>query len=266
VTYENIIFEKLEGIATVTLNRPAVLNAVNYPLMSELRDAIDDAAKDAAVRVLILRGAGRAFSSGADIGEMDDLIGGWRKDPHAYIRHIREQEHSLLLSLRKIEKPTIASIRGYAVGVACGIALCCDMRVMSAEAVFGPTFVRIGLMPGDGDSALLPALVGYGHAMEYLLTGQYIDADAAFRMGLANRVVPADRLDDATNELAEKVLQTAPKAVAACKAALNRVLLPALQADLEFSVREQTLLKQTSDHKDALEAFLAKRHPVFAGR
>jgi enoyl-CoA hydratase/carnithine racemase len=264
--YENIIYEKANGIATITLNRPSVLNAVNYPMMAELGSAIASSDCDPSVRVVILRGAGRVFSSGADVKEMDDLVGDWKHDPHAYIRHIESKEHALLLALRKLEKPTIASIRGYAIGVASGMAMCCDMRVITDEAKFGLTFVRMGLVPGDGDLAMLPALVGYGHAMEYLLTGRYITAEDAYRMGLANRVAKAEELDTVTLELAEEVLQAAPRAVASVKTALNRVLLPALRADLEFSVRAQSLLKQTADCKEALIAFLEKRRANFIGR
>jgi enoyl-CoA hydratase/carnithine racemase len=267
MSYQNILYKKKDGIAAITFNRPKTLNAVTYPMMEEIKKAMDDAENDPSVRVLIFKGAGRAFSSGADVKEMDDVTAPMAKsDPHAYIKHIQSWEHSLLVAIRKFEKPTIAQVKGYAIGVACGMALCCDMRVVSEEAKFGPRFVKMGLVPGDGDSAMLTALVGFGHAMEYLLTGEYITAQDAYRMGLANRLVPLEQLEQATLELAQTLMDAAPRAVASVKVDLNRVLLPLLESDLEFSVRLQSLLKQTNDHKEALQAFLEKRKPKFTGR
>jgi len=225
--YNNIIYEKRDGIAKITLNRPRVLNAISYPMMEEIMKAMDEAEKDDSIMVLIIKGAGRAFSSGADYKEMDKQTAPLaREDPHAYIRHIQKWEHKLLVRIRKFEKPIIAAVHGYAIGVACGIALCCDMRVVSEDAKFGPRFVKLGLLPGDGESSMLPLLVGYGHAMEYLLTGEYIEAKDAYRMGLANRLVPLTQLDQATIELAQKLMEAPLRAVASAKAALNRVLLP----------------------------------------
>jgi enoyl-CoA hydratase/carnithine racemase len=266
MSYNNIIYDSKEGIAFITLNRPKVLNAISYPMMDEINKAMGVVEEDDSIRVLVFRGTGRAFSSGADYKEMDELVGNWQKDPHAYIRHIKKREHSLLLRLRRFQKPTIAEIKGYAIGVAMGMALCCDIRVVSEDAKFGPRFVKLGLLAGDGDCYLLPALVGYGHAMEYLLTGEFITAQDAFRMGLANRIVPIDKLEQTTLEVAKEFMDAAPRAVASTKEALNRVLVPALQADLDNVVQLQSMLKQTEDHPEALKAFLEKRKPKFKGR
>ena len=243
--FENIIYEIKDEIGTITLNRPKVLNAVNYPMMREIMQVLDSAEDDKKVRVIVLKGQGRAFSSGADFKEMDDLVERWKKDPHAYIKNIQQLEHTLLLRLKKFEKPTIAQVKGYAIGIASGIALSCDVRIVSEEAIFGPRFVRLGIMPGDGDTSMLPLLVGFGHAMEYLLTGQDIQAKDAYRMGLANRIVPIEKLDETTKEMAEKFLIAAPRAVASTKAAINSMFVPVVEAELAFSLRMQTPVSYT---------------------
>jgi enoyl-CoA hydratase/carnithine racemase len=265
MNYERIIYEKKNGIATITMNRPEVLNAINQAMMTEIMQAMNDAERDLSVLVLVFKGAGRAFSSGFDIKEMGELTELCQKDPHAYIRYLQEWEHTLMLRIRKFEKPTIAAVNGYAIGLAHGMALLCDMRVASMDAKFGPRFVKIGLVPGEGETFVLPALVGYGHAMEYLLTGEYITAEEAYRIGLANRIVPLEQLDQATQELAQKLMDASPIAVASVKAAMNRILMPALQTELEFSVRLLSLVKQTHDHKEAIQALREKRKPKYIG-
>lgn len=257
---ETIILEKRDSVAAVTLNRPQALNALNSLMMRELIETFGDIAKDDDARAVVITGAGKAFCAGADVKEMGAPEG--PMDTYEMMRRV----HKLILGIRSLEKPVIAAVNGYAVGLGCGIALACDIRIASENAIFGERFVRVGLMPGDGDTYLLPLLVGLGRASEFLFTGDDIDAKKAEQMGLVNRVVPPDQLKAVVWELASRLSKGASKAIAATKATMNRFILPALRADLEYSIYAQSRLFETEDHREALRAFREKRKPEFKGR
>ncbi|MGQ9723596.1 MAG: enoyl-CoA hydratase/isomerase family protein [Candidatus Jordarchaeum sp.] len=259
--YETIIYEKKNGVGKITLNRPEKLNAMNFQMVDDLVGVLDDISNDDEVRAVIITGAGRAFCSGAELAEL-----GAREDPFESLSFMRSFAHRPILALRSLEKPVVAAVNGYALGIGCGIALACDIRIASEDAVFGERFVRIGILPGDGDMYLLPLLIGLGRASELLFTGDDLSGKEAERIGLANRCVPTDKLIEEAEALAQRLAQGATRAIAAIKSALNRRIIPELKQELDYTNLQQSLLYQTEDHNEALKAIKEKRKPVFKGR
>jgi len=259
--YETIIYEKKDGIGKITLNRPDKLNAMNFQMVDELVDVLDEIDLDDEVRAVIISGAGKSFCSGAELTEL-----GARPNPFDSISFMRSFVQRLIITLRSLEKPIIAAVNGYALGIGCGLALACDIRIASEDAKFSERFVRIGILPGDGDTYILPLLVGLGRASELLFTGDDIEGKEAERIGLVNRCIPAEKLEEEAEALAQKLANGATRAIAATKAALNRRILPQLKEELECVALQQTLLFQTEDHNEALKAIKEKRKPIFKGK
>jgi 2-(1,2-epoxy-1,2-dihydrophenyl)acetyl-CoA isomerase len=259
--YETILYEKINGVGKITLNRPDKMNAMNFQMVDEMVDALDEIDLDDEVKAVIITGAGKAFCSGAELTEL-----GARPSPFDSITFMRSFVQRLIITVRSLEKPVIAAVNGYALGIGCGLSLACDIRIASEDAKFGERFVRIGILPGDGDTYILPLLVGLGRASELLFTGDDIEGKEAERIGLVNRCVPADKLEEEAEALAQKLANGATRAIASTKAALNRVILPRLKEELEYVALQQTLLFQTEDHNEALKAVKEKRKPVFKGK
>lgn len=261
----NVNFEIKNGVGYITMDRPAKLNAITIPMTNRILQCLAEAANDSKVRVVVFRGVGRAFSTGADHKEMDSLLEKWRRDPFAYMNYLRTTDQKMILAIRAFDKPTIAAVNGYAIGVGSGIAYACDFRVASTEAKFQEVFVRIGLSPGEGAIALLSRLVGFSKATEMILSGKMVDAEEAFRMGLVTNVVLPDKLESEVDSLAKTLLNCAPLALKAAKSGLNRLMLSELELDMERAAFVLYSLKNTSDHQEALRAFLEKRSPKFKG-
>jgi len=259
--YETIIYEKKNGVGKIILNRPEKHNAMNFQMVDEIVDVLDEISLDDEVRAVMITGAGRSFCSGAELAEL-----GARPDPFDSVEFMRSFAHRLILAVRSLEKPVIAAVKGYALGIGCGLALACDIRIAAEDAKFGERFVRIGILPGDGDMYLLPLLVGLGRASELLFTGGDIDGREAERIGLVNKCVPADKVEEEAEALAQRLAKGATRAIAAIKAALNRRIIPQLKEELEFTALQQALLFQTEDHNEALKAIKEKRKPVFKGK
>lgn len=258
--YETILYNLEEGVLTIALNRPDVLNAFNRRMTDELQDAFKKAERDAAVRCIVLTGAGRAFSSGEDLksrsaeGESD------------FGSTLRQRYNPLVLRMRNIEKPVLGSINGVAAGAGCSIALACDMRIASEKARFIEVFVRVGLVPDSGSSFFLPRLVGMGKALEMAFLGDEVGADEALRIGLVNKLVPPEELESATRELALRLAKSPTKAIGLAKRAINRALTMDLEQILEYEVYGQETAGASDDHKEGIAAFLDKRTPNFTGR
>jgi 2-(1,2-epoxy-1,2-dihydrophenyl)acetyl-CoA isomerase len=257
--YETILYDVADGIATITLNRPDTLNAFNRQMTSDLQAALKEAERDKAVRCLVLTGAGRAFSSGEDLkarqAEQNTTFGGT----------LRERYNPIIRRMREMEKPIIGAINGTAAGAGMSVALACDLRLASDKAKFIEVFVRVGLVPDSGSSFMLPWLVGIGKAMELCLLGDEVLAEDALRIGLVNRVVPADELMAATQAWAARLAQGPGKAYALIKRQLNRALASDLDSMLEYEVYQQEIAGRTADYAEALAAFVAKRPAVFKG-
>ena len=259
--YQYILYEKSEGLATITINRPEVRNALTQALMEELGDAINQAEADNEVRVLILTGAGdRAFVAGADIGEVGarDIL-----SELGLNSRVRRDVYS---RLEHLFKPSIAAINGYALGGGCELALACTLRIASDSARFGQPEINIGIIPGLGGTQRLTRLVGKGRAMELILTGEMIDAQEAYRIGLVNRVVPATELMEEARALGKKLASKPPLALKAAKDAVDYGADMSLAAALEFENRLFAILSGSADAAEGVTAFLEKRKPEWQGR
>ena len=255
---------EVEDRATVRhliLNREEKRNALNGELVEALGRAIEEAASDEGVRILVLRGAGPMFSSGMDLNDLHGLS----KEP-GRLRDFRRPILAWWNLLEETPKPTIAQIHGACLGGALELALACDFRVMAEEAVAGIMEARVGLLPDVGGCSRLPAVVGLGRAKELIMTGRLIDGREAHRIGLANRIAPAAELDAATDGLADELLRCAPLAVGLAKRVLDGAAKPALAVTLEQEVTAQELLAASADFAEGTRALLDKREPEFAGR
>jgi len=263
MNYQDIIYTKEAGIATITLNRPDKMNAFTPEMMDSVYRAIEDVRQDKEVKVLILTGTGRAFCSGADVKAMAQKLdeqgsGEAGRPPEA-------ERVSLYHLLQKCEKPVIAAVNGVAVGGGFDLALACDIRIASDQARFAEVFIRRGLIPATGGTYFLPRLVGVDRACQLIWTGDMIDAKEAERIGLVTMVVPHDELESATMELAEKLAKGPPIAIQAAK----RIIYEGLDKDLEWTLKEVSeafkVITKTKDHKEGAKAFVEKREPVFRG-
>jgi enoyl-CoA hydratase len=254
-----LLFELSNGIARVTINRPDKLNALNATVISELGDAVTRIETDAAVRGVILTGSGqKAFVAGADIAE---LAGQGPMDGKA-----RSMAGQLVFRrLERCGKPVIAAVNGFALGGGCELAMACHIRIAAENARFGQPEVKLGISPGYGGTARLPRLVGKGRALELLLGGGMIDAAEAYRIGLVNRVVPADRLLPEAETLLGTILENGPLAIRACLEAVDAGLDATLDQALLLEANHFGLLSATEDMREGTQAFLEKRKPVFRG-
>ena len=260
MTFSNILCEKKNSIAYVTVNQPKVLNALNMATMEELRAAFHDIKNDAGVRVVILTGAGeKAFIAGADIGELakHDAVSG---------KEYTHRGQSVLNLIENLGKPVIACINGFALGGGCEIAMACTMRLASENAKLGQPEVKLGIIPGYGGTQRLPRLVGKGIAMQLLLTGEMISAQEAHRIGLVNEVLPAADLIPRAEAIAQKIIANAPLAVQYTMEAVNKGMEMTLAESLYVEAVLFGVACATEDKKEGTTAFLEKRPVQFKGR
>jgi 2-(1,2-epoxy-1,2-dihydrophenyl)acetyl-CoA isomerase len=257
--YETLLVEREGGVETVTLNRPDALNSFNAAMKRELLEILKAAARDADVRCLVLTGAGRAFSAGQDLKE--------REAPGAtdLAEELRERYNPIVRAIRRLEKPVVAAINGVAAGAGCSLAIACDILIASEKASFIAVFTKVGLVPDTGSSWFLPRLVGYARAAEMVFTADPLDAVKAERIGLVNRVVPADRLMPEAHELAQRLASAPPLALALAKRALNRALESDLDSALDHEAQLQGIAGRSRDHAEGVAAFVEKRPPRFTG-
>jgi enoyl-CoA hydratase len=251
--------EMEDRLAVVTINRPEALNALNSSVIRELSMTIEHLSMAADVGAIILTGAGdRAFVAGADIKEMVGLSA-------LEMRSFAEGGRRLGDAMAACGKPILAAINGYALGGGCELALACDIRIASDRARLGQPEVNIGIVPGFGGSQRLPRLVGLGWASEMIYTGEAIDAATAERIGLVNRVVPADRLLEETKAVARKILEKGPAAIALAKACLRASVEMPLSAGLDFETAAFGVVGSTHDKEEGMRAFIEKRKPAWTG-
>ena len=256
---ENLLYEKKNGIAYITVNRPAVRNALNAQTIRELKSAFEMAKNDGEVRVVILTGSGdKAFVAGADINELATQTPVTGRDYGL-------AGQAVFNSIEQLGKPVIAAINGYALGGGCELAMACSFRIASENAMLGQPEVKLGIIPGYGGSQRLPRLVGKGIALQILLTGDMVPAAEALRIGLVNQVVPSAELMTAVESIARKIMANGPLAVRLCLEAVNQGL-EMTQDEGQFL--EATLFGLTcasEDMKEGMRAFLEKRAPDFKG-
>ena len=262
-SYETLIYEAEGGVARITFDRPEQLNAWNAQIGRDLMDALTAARRDDEVRAISVTGAGRAFSSGADLSEPPELTPEGRPDLH---KHLTELYNPLILELRAIPKPVVAIVNGPAAGIGCSFALGCDLVIAGESAYFLLAFANIGLTIDGGASAFLAARVGYGRAAELAMLAERLPAADALRWGLINRVVPDDELDAAGTELTERLARGATRSFAAIKRMLNERLYPDLAEALDLEAELQQEMAESEDFPEGVTAFLSKRPAEFKGR
>jgi enoyl-CoA hydratase/carnithine racemase len=256
-----VLTEDRGAVRHVVLNRAEKRNAFNDELVLGLRAALEAAADDDAVHCVVLRGEGPMFSSGMDVNFLAALA----QDP-SRLRASRRPIIDTWNLLEEMPKPTIAQIHGACIGGATELALACDLRVMAADAVIGLVETRVGLVPDVGGSSRLPSVVGLGRAKELIMASKLVDGVEAERIGLVNRVAPADELAETTDQLVSELLACAPRAVALAKRLLDSVAKPTLSASLELEVAAQELCARSEDFAEGTRAFAEKRQPEFSGR
>jgi 2-(1,2-epoxy-1,2-dihydrophenyl)acetyl-CoA isomerase len=260
--YETVFYEKDEGVATISLNRPEKLNAFDRTMHEELYSVLDDAATDEAIRCVVLRGEGRGFSAGADLAEVVREAEG-APDLGEYLRHTYSR---LVKRMVSIEKPIVAALHGPVYGAGVGIALACDLRIAAESAKFSVAFIKIGLMPDAGVTFFLPRIVGLGRAMQMSMLGDAVEAEEAYRTGLVNKFVSDEELEVETRKLAGQLAAMPTRALGRIKQSIYASFETDLETALEQEAVGQTFCGYTQDHKEGVAAFFEKRAPEFTGR
>lgn len=258
--YTTLIYEKKETIAILTINRPEKMNALSNQLTSELKMVLETIENDESLRVLLITGAGdKAFVAGADINELVS------RDAKLGLKVSKERQ-DLFFRIENLAIPVIAAVNGYALGGGLELALACSIRICSDRARFGAPEVKLGIIPGDGGTQRLPRLIGLGRAMEMILSGDLIDANEAYRIGLANKVVPHEDLMKKTLELAGKIASRPPLAVQFAKEAVNSSARSGTESGYTLESYLHALSCTTEDKKEGVSAFLEKRKGQFKGK
>jgi len=257
--YANIIFQVEKGIATVTFNRPQVLNALNGELLKELSQALDKVAADEDIRVLILTGAGeKSFVAGADINELAAFNA-------LQAKHFSESGHALLNRLQTLPIPVIAAVNGFALGGGSEIALACDFIYASENAMFGQPEINLGIIPGFGGTQRLPRAVGKNMAKEMIFTGKMITADEAYAIGLVNKICPQQQLREEVIKIAQTIVAKGKVSLRAAKQAINSGMDVDLATGCSIETDAFALCMDSPDAKEGTTAFLEKRQPDFKG-
>src|SRR3954468_21692274 len=276
MSYEMVIWEVDDGVGRLTLNRPDTLNAWaagfgrgvqsgvgTADVGRELKSVIENEAADDLVRSVLVTGAGRGFSSGAD------LKAGFDPHPEDGKPDVRKELHRLyhpvIAGIRRLDKPVVASVNGAAVGIGCSLALACDLILAAESAFFGLAFVNIGLMPDGGSTLFVPAAVGKARAFQMALLGERVSAEQALEWGLVNYIHPDDRLMGEAEALAEHLAKGPTRSYAGSKEALNRMLYPDMDGQLHLEAEIQHVLARSSDFGEGVAAFVSKRPPAFTG-
>ena len=251
----NILYTKSTPLAVISLNRPEIRNAFTLKMAEEISLALTDAAGDPDIKVIIIRGEGDAFSAGGDIKEMSrGNLASWDMKNYLW-NHVQK----IPLLLEDMDKPVIASIDGPAFGGGFGLALACDLRIASERASFCATYVRIGLAPGDGSAFFLPRLIGLSRAMEIILTGRVVKMEEAHRLGLVDRIVPSDSLEEESLAYATQIARWPEASLKASKRALHDGLKSDLRGHLDYMSSQLALLSETGEHKEAIQALVRKK-------
>lgn len=260
MVYQNLLFEKTDGIGIITVNRPKVLNALNKETMMELKDVVGKIAIDPEVAVVIITGSGdKSFVAGADIGEMRNLSA-------MEARVWSKYSQTVFNEIENLPKPVVAAVNGYALGGGCELAMSCDIRIASEKARFGQPEVQLGVIAAFAGTQRLPRLVGKGRAKELLFTGDQITATEAYRIGLVNKVVAGEELMSAAKELAKKIMSRGPIAVSLSKAAVNEGMDMDLESAQAYEAEVFGLCFSTTDQTEGMSAFTEKRKAQFTGK
>lgn len=257
--FKFITYEVVGGVATITLNRPEVYNALNDGITYELQDAWKAVAKDDQVRVVVLTGSGKAFCSGQDLKAASG------QEKRSFMDSLQKRYNPIIRAMRSLPKPILCRLNGVAAGAGCSLALACDMIIASEEATLIEVFINIGLVPDSGSAYFLPRLVGMAKAFELCSMGSRVKAAEALQLGLVNKVVAADQLDAAVKEYSDYFAQAPTKSIGLIKKMLAKSTTSNLEEILEYEAYCQEIAGSTQDYKEGVTAFLEKRKPVFKG-
>jgi 2-(1,2-epoxy-1,2-dihydrophenyl)acetyl-CoA isomerase len=261
--YETVIWEQDGGVGRLTLNRPETLNAWTADFGRDLKSVVEGEAADRSVRAVLVTGAGRGFSSGADLkAGFEPHPEDGRPNVH---RELHELYHPVIAGIRRLEKPVVAAVNGPAVGIGCSLALACDLVLACESAFFGLAFVNIGLMPDGGSTLFVPAAVGKARAFQMAFLGERVPAQKALEWGLVNYVHPDDRLMGEANALVEHLAKGPTRSYASSKQALNRMIYPDLDGQLDLEAELQHALARTDDFMEGVAAFVEQRTAAFQG-
>lgn len=260
MAFQFLKYDVQQGVATITLNRPEVYNALNDEITFELQEALKTAAKEDAVRVIILTGEGKAFCSGQDLKA--EPVGKKR----SFLDSLHKRYNPIIRAMRNLPKPILCRLHGVAAGAGCSLALACDMIIASEEATLIEVFINIGLVPDSGSSYFLPRAVGYAKAFELCAMGSKVKAAEALTLGLVNKVVPAAQLDTAVSECANHLAKAPTKSIGIIKKMLNKSATSSLDDMLDYEAYCQETAGATHDHQEGVKAFLEKRKPEFLGK
>ncbi|WP_316571257.1 enoyl-CoA hydratase-related protein [Neobacillus sp. YIM B06451] len=255
--FETAIYEVRGETAWITLNRPDKLNAFTAQLNKDVASAVRTAARESSVRAIVITGAGRAFCSGQDLGDVDENTD--------YSDVLRKLYNPMVMEIEKCEKPIVAAVNGVAAGAGMSLALACDFRILSEKASFLQAFIHVGLVPDAGNLYYLPRLVGHAKALELAVLGEKIGADEAFRIGLATKVVTVDQFFDETSAFADRLAAMPTKAIGLIKRNLKASWESGIEQFLDRDAQSQRIASLTGDHKEGVQAFLEKRKAVFKG-
>jgi len=258
----DLTYEVVDRIATITLNRPDKLNAFTGPMIDAWAKALAEAQADEGVHVVVVTGAGRAFCAGGDVSRMSDA----RPHPLDGKTSLWEHIHRVPKTLETMDKPVIAMVNGVTVGAGMGMSLMCDMRIASDQARFSTGYVRVGLVPGDGDTYFLPRLIGTARALELLWTADFIEAPKALELGIVNRVVPHDKLAEETYAFARRVADGPQIPIRMIKRLVYQSMRLDLRTHLDLVSSHMAVVRETADHKEGVQAFKDKRPAKFQGR
>ncbi len=261
-----ITLEKNGPIAILTLNRPDAMNALGEPGDGEkVRDVCAQINSDRAIRCAIITGSGRGFSAGGNVKAMRERVGSFAGSPAEVRENYRNGVHMIVRALYNLEVPLIAAVNGAAVGLGCDVACMADIRISSDNARYGVTFLKLGLIPGDGGAWLLPRVIGMSRACELLFTGNIIDAKTAEEWGLVSKVVPGDKLMEEAMALATQIAKQPPHSLRVAKQLLHQGAQASYDTIMEMSAAAQGLMHHTKDHDEGVAAVLEKREAVFKG-
>jgi len=260
MNYETLTTDTKENIAYITLNRPERLNSFDMKLGEELYKVLHEISKNEEIRAVVIKGTGKGFCGGGDVKEMYVA-----EDKSQFLRELTKAIHKCVIEMRTMEKPVIGAVNGHAFGAGLSLALACDIIIAVKDAKFGTAFIGIGLAPGCG-TQLFTKLVGYQRACEYILTSKTFTPEDAFELGIINKVVESDELDEAIEEFASKFRKLAPIAVGKAKMLINKSMENDMIAHLELESKTASQSAGTSDFKEGVTAFVEKRKPVFKGK
>ncbi len=257
--YETLTFEAADSKATITLNRPDVYNAINDTMRMELQDVLKQAARQKEVRVVILTGAGKAFCSGQDLKEVT------ANPDRSIAESLNKGYNPIIRLMRNMAKPIVCRLNGIAAGAGCSLALACDIIIAAEDAAMTEIFINIGLVLDSGSSFFLPRLIGSARAFELATTGRKVSAKEGYELGIINKVVPMDQLDNALKTITDYYANAPTQAIGLMKKMLNKSFYSDLDTMLDYEAYCQEIAASSADNKEGVKAFLEKRRPIFFG-